>query len=90
MKPRITISTTPSGQLEIWVNEPGRNLLVKELQGLSKKSDHFHLGTFEGAGVEMEDKAYNPTDTIVHAAKVLFRPDEWDQRHFPHVLSESA
>jgi hypothetical protein len=49
MKPRITINTTADGELEIWVNEAGRDLLVKELQHLSERSDHFHLHP-EGMG----------------------------------------
>jgi hypothetical protein len=60
---------------------------VQELQALSDRNDHFHLGAFEGAEVQLQDRAYRPTDTIMHIAKVLYRPDDWDQQHFPHVLS---
>ena len=47
MKPRITINTTPSGEIEIWLNEQGRDLLVRELQALDEKNDHFHLSPLE-------------------------------------------
>jgi hypothetical protein len=87
MKPRITINMASDGELKIFVNELGRDLLVRELQGLNERSDHFYLGAFEGAEVEMQDKAYRPSDTVVGAAKVLFRPDDWDRRYYPHVLS---
>lgn len=50
-KPRITISTGPTGFLEVCVNEAGRDLLVKELQGLSEQWDHFHL---DPEGLEMD------------------------------------
>jgi len=86
MAPRITMNTTPDGELEIWLNEEGRDLLVRELMSLSERSDHFHLGTFEGAEVAMSARPYRPTDVIVHAAKVLLRPDEWDRTYFPHVM----
>lgn len=88
MAPRITMSTTPDGVFEIWVNEEGRDLLVHELTGLSQRNDHFHLFTFEGAEIEMSDRAYRPTDTVIHAAKVQFRPDEWDRIHYPHVVDK--
>lgn len=47
MKPRITINTNKEGELELWVNELGRDLLVRELQHLSERSDHFHFGPEE-------------------------------------------
>ncbi len=87
MKPRITISTNKDGELEIWVNEAGRDLLVKELQHLSETSDHFHFGPQElGGEVPVQDRAYREGDRLIEWGKVLFRTDEWDARHFPHVL----
>ena len=32
------------GEFEIWLNPEGRDVLVKELQGLSETNYHFHLG----------------------------------------------
>ena len=86
-EPRITISIDEGGELNIYVNEAGRDVLVKELLGLSHRSDHSHLGTWLGAEVEMRDIPYRPTDRIVDAAKISLRPDEWDEQHFPHVLA---
>lgn len=43
MKPRITMSLTSDGNLEIFLNEEGRNLLVRELQALNEEHEHFHL-----------------------------------------------
>ena len=82
MKPRITMSMTADGELEIWINEAGRDLLVRELQALNERSWHFHLGAFEGAEVEMQDRLYRDTDILVAAAKVIFRTDEQDESHF--------
>jgi hypothetical protein len=89
MKPRITISTSAAGELHIYLNEEGRDLLVRELLRLDKRNDHFHLGTYETAEIEMSDIAYGSTDVIIDAAKVLFRPDEWDRRYFPHVFGKN-
>ncbi len=86
MKPRITINLTSNGELEIWVNDEGRNLLIRELQALSEKSEHFHLGAWPGAEVELEARAYRSTDKLVTSGKVLFRTDEWDRANYPHVL----
>jgi len=90
MAARITVSLTPDGELQLHVNEEGRDLLVKELVGLNRQSEHFHLGAFEGAEVEMRSVPYAPADTILWAAKVMLRPDEWDAKHYPHVLGGSS
>jgi hypothetical protein len=45
MAPHITLNLTTGGELEISLNEQGRDLLVQELQALSELSEHFHLGT---------------------------------------------
>jgi len=43
MAPRITLNLTADGELEIWLNPEGRDLLVKELQGdLRLISGHAH------------------------------------------------
>jgi hypothetical protein len=87
MKPRITINSNKDGQLEIWLNEAGRDLLVKELQHLSERSDHFHLGPEELDGeVPVQTRAYREGDEIIEWGKVMLRPDAWDARYFPHVL----
>jgi hypothetical protein len=87
MKPRITISFSKGGELDIWLNQAGRDLLVQELQHLSKEHDHFHFGAEEsGTEVPVRTKPYNTTDRVVEWGKVMFRPDEWDAEYFPHVL----
>ena len=87
MRPRITINTADDGELEIWLNEAGRDLLVRELLHLSEASDHFHFGPVDLDGeVPIQSTAYRETDTVIEFGKVLFRPDKWDAIHFPHVL----
>jgi hypothetical protein len=76
--PRITLNLTSDGDLEIWLNEEGRKLFARELLVLSQTSEHFHMGTYEGAEVRLCSKPYRSTDKIIHTAKVLFRTDEWD------------
>ena len=51
-QPRITV-TIAGGEARLYVNPEGRDLLVKELQRLNEKSEHFHLGTWPGAEVEL-------------------------------------
>ncbi len=86
MKPRITINKNREGELEVWLNQAGRDLLVHELQQLSERSDHFHLAR-EGEGeVPLQATPYRDGDEVVEWAKVLLRPDEWDAAHFPHVI----
>ena len=91
MKPRITINTNKEGELEIWLNPEGRDLLVRELQHLSDSSDHFHLGP-EGLDgeVPVQGVPYKEGGRLLEWGKVLFRPDAWDAEHFPHVLNARA
>jgi len=86
VKPRITINTNKDGELEIWLNETGRDLLVRELQALSVKNDHFHLAPESFGFAPTQGRAYRDGDEILERGKVMFRPDEWDRQHFPHVL----
>ena len=87
MHPRITISRTKNGELEVWLNPAGRDLLVRELQLLSEKNDHFHFMPEEmGGEVPVRNRPYGDGDEIIDWAKVMFRPDEWDERYYPHVL----
>jgi hypothetical protein len=86
MKPRITFNVSKDGEFQIWVNEAGRDLLIKELQA-SERNDHFHLGAWPGAEVELSSIPYEPTDKLAEHGKVLFRPDAWDRQHYPHVFN---
>jgi hypothetical protein len=90
MTARITVSLNAKGEFEIFVNPEGRDLLVKELQALSSESDHFHLGPSPIGEVGVSSTPYRPDDTLLEYGKVLFRPDEWDARHFPDVLRKSG
>ncbi len=78
MIPRITITTSSEGELTICLNEEGRDLLVKELTALRTGSggDHFHVGSWEGAEVQISAVGHRPADKVIHAAKVILRSDE--------------
>jgi hypothetical protein len=84
--PRITMSLTVGGELEIHLNDEGRSLLIQKLQTLSERNDHFHLAAWYDAEVGLGKTTYRPNDKIVDAAKILLRTDEWDRQHYPHVL----
>ena len=78
MKPRITINLTAAGQLEIWLNESGRDLFVEQLRRLNEKNDHFHLAPEDWSEVQVSTRAYQPDDKLLLYGKVLFRTEEWD------------
>lgn len=94
MKARVTVSVQPDGSFDIWVNEAGRDLLIRELQGLSERWDHFHLDHYDDADiadateVPLSAIPYNADDRVLLNGKVLFRRDEWDLKYFPHVMAE--
>jgi len=62
MAARITLNLTADGELEIWLNPEGRDVLVKELQGLSERNDHFHFGPRPSGEVEVSSRTYRSDD----------------------------
>lgn len=94
MKARVTVSVQPDGSFDIGVNEAGRDLLIRELQGLSERQDHFHLDHYDDADiadateVPLSAIPYNSDDRVLLNGKILFRPDEWDLKYFPHVMAK--
>ena len=91
MSARITVNLTADGEFfEIWLNPEGRDLLVRELEHLSEKSHHFHLGPVDIGEVEVSSRSYRADDKILEYGNVYFRTDAWDQQYFPHVLSGPA
>ena len=91
MKPRITICIDENGGVDLYFNEAGRALFIKELAALDRSNDHFHLAPDEIlADVTTQDIPY-PGDHTSHAwGKVSLRPDDWDREFFPHVLNEET
>ena len=88
MEPRVTISIDEEGVLEIWINEAGRDALLKELSDLDERNDHFHLTTDPTWGdVTLRDVPYRNSDKLIDTAKVMFRLDKWDVEYFPHVFN---
>jgi len=91
MKPRITLSMSKDGELQIHLNEAGRDLLVSELQHLSEQCDHLHLGPEHLDGeVPLQMIPYQDDDQLLEWGKVFFRPDKWDAEYFPHVLKAAT
>jgi hypothetical protein len=88
---RIHINANKHREIELWLNEEGRDLVVHELQKLGPEHDHVHLGpSGHEPEVPLQTIPYRPTDQVFRWGKVLFRLDEWDAEHFPHVLEEPA
>lgn len=88
MATRITISRDKRGHVQIHLNEAGRDALVRALQMLSREDDHIHLAPEEFDGeVPTREVSYQEGDEVMAWGKILFRPDDWDARHFPHVLT---
>jgi hypothetical protein len=90
MNARITVNLTSTGEFEIWLNEQGRDLLVRELQRLGEKHDHFHMGPQDFGEVEVSTQPYRPDDRVLEYGKVLFRTDAWDKEYYPHLFTETA
>lgn len=88
MKPRITITLDEQQYVSIYFNEEGRDLLVRCLQQLDRHDDHAHLdpACYEWAEIPMSERAYRPNEKVLSSGKLLFRPDDWDRAHFPHVM----
>ncbi|MEJ0060568.1 MAG: hypothetical protein WDM79_13775 [Terricaulis sp.] len=69
---------------------------MKELLGLDRRWDHFHLDHFDdpehnfNTDVPLATIPYNEGDKLFQSGKVLLRPDDWDAEHFPHVLRQDG
>jgi hypothetical protein len=68
MSARITFNLAANGEFEIWLNEQGRDLLVRELQQLGEKNDHFHLGPADIGEVEVSSRPTGPTIEFLNMA----------------------
>jgi hypothetical protein len=90
MAARITVNLSAEGELQIWLNSEGREVLIKALQGLSETNDHFHLGPSGFAKVAVSNCPYRSSDKLLEYGKILFRTDAWDAQYFPHVLDQST
>ncbi|MCI3132168.1 hypothetical protein [Phenylobacterium aquaticum] len=90
------MSVQPDGSFDLWLNAAGRDLLVKKLQALSEAWDHLHLDHYDdpdiadATDIPLSAVPYQAGDRVLLNGKVLFRPDEWDLKAFPHVLTESG
>lgn len=87
MAARVTLDINSAGEFELWLNPEGRDLLVRQLLALSETNEHFHMMPSEvPSGFEVSTRPCRPSDKLLEYGKVLFRLDEWDAKHFPHVL----
>ena len=77
MKARITINMNKNQELEIWLNGPGRDPLVRELQRLGEENDHFHFMPEDMGAVGVSNRGYREDDTVIEWGKVMFRTEEW-------------
>jgi len=92
-KPRITCVVTKGDSGEpaevfFYLNPEGRDLLVKELLHLDERWDHLHIEPEEWTvDLPLQIKAYVPeSETAIQHVKMMYRPDAWDEVHFPHVM----
>ena len=86
MPARITVNLNASGELEMWLNPEGLDILVKESQELSEMNDHFHFGPRTFGEAELSNRPYRSDDQLLMYGKFLFRTDAWDAEYFPRVL----
>ncbi len=93
-KARITFAlekteTGEPGELLVYLNPEGRDLLLKELARLDERWDHVHLQDENWTiDVPLQTRAYVPDqEDIIDCVKILFRPDDWDEKYFPHVMA---
>ena len=93
-EPRMTIelhgSEDEGREVQLYLNEPALETLIRELTALSRQSDHTHFLAPDW-GEENNVVSLVPynsgTDTAGHL-KVMFRPDDWDREHYPHVMGK--
>ena len=90
--PNDGVAEEGGGGVEIYLNRTALDRLIAELSALSERNDHFHMAPAEWGGGDGGDLSlipYQDGSTVAGHLKVLFRPDEWDERYFPHVLHQA-
>jgi len=96
LEPRVTVEiesgeedSTPH-TVQIFLNEEGLRKLIEDLTALSEKNDHFHMFSqdWSGSNGDLSQIPYYPQNTTAHHLKVLFRPDHWDRKYYPHMFLE--
>jgi hypothetical protein len=90
MNPRLTINTTHDDQFEIWINEAGRDLLVKQLLALNENNEHFHLGDWPGVEVPTRWTALSDDRHNAGHRKGSIQNRFVDRQHYPHVMDDTA
>jgi len=86
--PRLTISRSNAGEVQVLMNPEARDRLIQLLQKLSPSNDHFHLQAVEDNNLlQLSEIPYREDDEVFSAVKVLLRLDEWDRKYFPHVMT---
>ena len=90
-RPRITMVLEEDGEsFGLYLNDAGRDLLVKELRRLDRQWDHLHAAPEEMGEVAMASRPYEPGQRVLQWGKISFRPDDWDREYYPHVLDDEA
>ncbi len=94
-QPRITVEIIGNGApsvVHLSVNEEGLKILLDELRALSRNSDHFHLFAPEWGVPDgpLSLKPYGDNAATAGHLKVLFRPDDWDKKYYPHLFEENG
>jgi hypothetical protein len=70
----LTFEYNRHGVVEIFMDEDGREELVKSLQRLSTKNaeiDHDHLMTPSWAGTELTEESQNPANELINKVTVF-------------------
>jgi len=85
VKPLVTLSLRADGELELWLNHEGRDLLVRKLMALDDQNDHLHMMPPEWVAGEivLSQRSFREADTIITSAKVLLRSEDWYRTRFP-------
>lgn len=91
MKPRITFSIAANGTLEMYFNEAGRQKFIQELSRLNEQHEHFHFAPADNESqLDVSTRPYHSQDRVLEFGKVLFRTDDWDKKHYPHVMDDAS
>lgn len=59
---------------------------MKELLALDERNDHFHLWSLGWTPEKVGLSQIPYRGKVLDSAKFLFRTDDWDRTHFPHVM----
>lgn len=85
----VSVGENGSAEAQLYLNPAARKQLIEELLKLDRTDDHFHVYDYDAVGDDFQlyQTPYRPGQPVACHFKVMLRYDDWDEEHFPQVMT---